>query len=173
VTPDDADGTRSQYDELVFEAPAAQPGPTVLRHKISISDDETRIAYMLVDPAGPLEVSTGSYFNARLAYADFDAETATVSNEVIFTDVELANITWYPQFTKRNEQILFACGGLCPIGDGTQKEWSLGQIYEYDLATRPITKVSHHQFDNAIASGSPFRMVGNEYRYPNVWGAVK
>jgi len=48
-----------------------------------------------------------------------------------------------------------------------------GQIYEYDLETRQFTKVSHHQTDNDIDSKSPFRMIGHEYRYPNVWGAVK
>ena len=74
----------------------------------------------------------------------------------------LANIDWYPAWSPTNKQLIFACSGNCPYWTPAvpvNYYTDNSQIVEYDLATQVIRRISHELTTN--------------YRYPDVWGAVK
>jgi Tol biopolymer transport system component len=146
MTPDPNGG--ATYEGLAY------PDRDTLLHKITISPSETKIAYMKVADAGWFTNATGeAYSRAVIAYADFDAEKRVIDNEVEVTELDEANTNWYASWTQDEDKLIFACSGACPEGK------SIGQIFEYDLATRTTTKISGND--------------GLEYRYPAIKGVVK
>lgn len=160
VTPDEQDPTQSAFQELTYDNGGL---PMPLLHKITISPDETKIAYMKVEP-GIGVLSPDSFGNALIAIADLDVDAGTISNEIIVSDLatNLANIDWYPAWSPTNKQLIFACSGNCPYWTPAvpvNYYTDNSQIVEYDLATQVIRRISHELTTN--------------YRYPDVWGAVK
>jgi Tol biopolymer transport system component len=130
------------------------PAPNTLLHKITISPSETRIAYMKVADAGWFTNSSPeAYSRAVIAYADFDTESLAISNEVEVTELDEANNNWYASWSQDEGKLIYACAGDCPEGQ------SIGQIFEYDLATRTTKKISGND--------------SLEYRYPAIKGVVK
>jgi Tol biopolymer transport system component len=143
----DPDGDAS-YEQVSY------PTPDTLLHKATISPSETRIAYMKVADAGwRTNATPAAYVRAVIAYADFDAERLTISNEVEVTRLDETNNNWYPSWTQSEDKLIYACAGACPEGE------SRGQIFEYDLATGATRKISGN---DAL-----------EYRYPAIKGVVK
>lgn len=138
----------AHYDQVFY------PDPDTLLHKATISPSETRIAYMKVAEAGwRTNATPAAYMRAVIAYANFDAERLTISNEVEVTELDETNNNWYPSWTQREDALIYACAGACPEGP------SRGQIFEYDLATGATRKISGN---DAL-----------EYRYPAIKGVVK
>jgi hypothetical protein len=109
---------------------------------------------MKVANAGTYTNATAqAYSHAVIAYADFDAEKLVIDNEVEVTDFDEADTNWYASWTQDEDKLIFACAGACPEGK------SIGQIFEYDLASRKTTKISGND--------------GLQYRYPAIKGVVK
>lgn len=159
ITPDENDPSQTKIEPISYDH---GPVETVL-HKITISNDETKISYMKVQPAHSPH-SADAFGNALIAFADFDAETRTISNEVVVSDVayNLVNIEWYTSFSPNSQQMIWACSGNCsywtpelPVNYYTDNS----QIVEYDFRTQEIRRISLHH--DAL------------YRYPNIWGSVK
>nr|MDJ0869252.1 hypothetical protein [Myxococcota bacterium] len=129
MTPDPDGG--ATYERLSY------PTPNTLLHKITISPSEARIAYMKVADAGWFTNATpAAYSHAVIAYADFDAERLTISNEVEVTGFETANTSWYASWTRDEDELIYACAGDCPEG------MSIGQIFAYHLATGTTRRIS-------------------------------
>jgi Tol biopolymer transport system component len=146
MTPDPDGG--ATYERLAY------PDRDTLLHKITISPSETKIAYMKVANAGRFTNATGeAYSHAVIAYADFDADDLVIDNEVEVTEFDEGNTNWYASWTQDEDKLIFSCAGACPEGQ------SIGQIFEYDLASRTTTKISGND--------------GLQYRYPAVKGVVK
>jgi hypothetical protein len=146
MTPDP--GGNAAYDRLDY------PEPGTLLHKMTVSPSETRVAYMKVADAGfDTNAAPEAYSHAVIAYADLDVEAGTLRNEVEVTAFDEANTNWYPSWSPDESRLIFACSGACPEGP------SRGQIFEYDLATGALRKVSGN---DAL-----------EYRYPAFRGVVK
>ena len=146
MTPDPNGG--ATYERLSY------PDRNTLLHKITISPSETRIAYMKVANAGLFtNVSPEAYSHALIAYADLDTEKLIIDNEVEVTAFNEANTNWYASWSQDEDKLIFACAGDCPEGQ------SIGQMFEYDLATRATRKISGND--------------GLQYRYPAIKGVVK
>ena len=160
VTPDENDPAQSQFDMLSYDNGGL---PMPLLHKITISPDETQIAYMKVEP-GIGVLSPDSFGNALIAYADLDVDAGTITNEVVVSNLAYnpANIEWYPSWSPTGRQLIFACSGNCPYWEPevpVNYYTDNSQIVEYDLDLGAIRRISHDLSAN--------------YRYPNVWGVVK
>ncbi len=126
----------------------------VLLHKMTISPSETKISYMKLSGAHPLiNISGKEYSHAVLAYADFNAETGEIYNEVEITQLNTNNRTWYTSFNTNEDKLIYACAGDCLDGQ------VVGQIYEYNINTGSTQRVS--------------TLDSSEYRYPAFKGVVK
>ncbi|MDX1497044.1 MAG: hypothetical protein R3352_05785 [Salinisphaeraceae bacterium] len=166
ITPNDQDPTQTKFEVLDYEPQGTLEeafGMPIL-HKVTISPDETKIAYMKVDPALQNAGSADAFAFAVIAYADLDIKNLTISNEVVVSDpiYNYVNIEWYPSWSHTNKQLLFACSGTCPYWEpAVPINWYTdnSQIVEYDLETGNIRRISHDLDVN--------------YRYPAVWGTVK
>jgi len=148
MTPAPYNNGEAKYEKI------SCPYKKTLLHKMTVSMDETKIGYMKVANAGPITNATGAaYSKSVLAIADFDVENLVIENEVEITECNENNNNWYISFAPDADKLIYACAGDCPEGP------SKGQIFQYDLDTGAITKVS-----------------GNdelEYRYPAIKGVVK
>lgn len=160
ITPNEADPSQTQIEVLDYQ-PGGVNGMPIL-HKITISPDETKIAYMKVDPA-LLNAGTPDAFGfAVIAYADLDIDNLTISNEVDVTEFNPANIEWYPSWSPTNKQLIWFCSGNCPYWEPAvpvNYYTDNSQVAEYDLETGAIRRISHDLNIN--------------YRYPDIWGTVK
>lgn len=146
MTPDPNGG--ATYQELSY------PNRNTLLHKITISPSETRIAYMKVANAGfSTNATPEAYSRAVIAYADLDVEALVIDNEVEVTEFNEANTNWYASWTQDEDKLIYTCAGDCPEGP------SIGQVFEYDLATRTTIRISGND--------------GLRYRYPAIKGVVK
>ncbi|MEM6544605.1 MAG: hypothetical protein AAF756_22990 [Pseudomonadota bacterium] len=145
--------TPNPNGDATFEE-VSYPTDNTLLHKVTISPSETKIAYMKVPDAGLFTNATSrTYTGAVIAYADFDAETLTISNEVEVTELNEDGVDWYASWSPDESRILYACAGSCPAGK------SKGQLFEYDLSSKALEKVSaNDEFD---------------FRYPAYKGTVK
>ncbi len=129
------------YEELSY------PFPGTYLHKMSISPSETKITYMkVVDTSVPTE--NGSI----IAYADFDANTLEMKNEVEVSEIDVLVTHWYPCWTKDENTIVYAIHPDKTTGD-------LGFIVAYSILDGTTTKISGSETMN--------------YRYPNVKGVIK
>lgn len=71
-------------------------------HKLSISPDEKRVCYMLDNNEDP-----ASYEDVVIAYADFDKDSLTITNQVIITEDDRSNICEYPRWTPDSRHIVY------------------------------------------------------------------
>jgi hypothetical protein len=89
-------------------------------------------------------VGNGDYQReSQIAYADWDVDTLTISNEVIFANPLPGTTTWYPSWTAGERFIIYTQGNV---------------MLAFDLDTRQTTRISANPI---------------EYRYPNAIGVVK
>lgn len=160
ITPNEQDPSQTKINVLSYE-PGGLLGMPIL-HKITISPDETKIAYMKVDPALLNSGTPDAFGFAVIAYADLDTSAMSISNEVEVTEFNPTTIEWYPSFSKTNKQLIWFCSGNCPYWDAAQPVsyyTDNSQIVEYDFETQVIRRISHDLNVN--------------YRYPDIWGTVK
>lgn len=95
-------------------------------HKLSISPDETRVAYML-DNDG--RVST--YGDAVIAIADFDVEHLILDNQIIITEMDPDSIHEYPRWSGDGNYVLY---------DSNRS--GVYQMYAYHLPSRKTSRIS-------------------------------
>ena len=160
VTPNENDPSQTKIEVLDYQ-PGGVMGMPIL-HKITISPDETKIAYMKVDPELMNAGSATAFGFAVIAYADLDTENLTISNEVNVTEFNPANIEWYPSWSPTNKQLIWFCSGNCPYWDAAvpvNYYTDNSQVVEHDLDTGEKRRISHELTTN--------------YRYPDIWGTVK
>jgi Tol biopolymer transport system component len=129
---------QSTYQALVY-APKGSPEDVsrISFNKITVSPSGHRIAYMKM-------VNGRNYYTqSQIAYADWDAATLTISNEVVVAHPCKEGPTWYPCFTPNEEFIVYAQNG---------------QVMACHFATGETKQIS---------------AANHEYRYVNVAGVIK
>lgn len=160
ITPNDSDPSLTKIEVLDYQ-PGGVMGMPIL-HKITVSPDETKIAYMKVDPELQNAGSATAFGFAVIAYADLDTENLTIGNEVNVTEFNPANIEWYPTWSQTNKQLVWFCSGNCPYWEPAvpvNYYTDNAQIAEYDLETKTKRRISHD--------------LNIHYRYPDIWETVK
>jgi len=108
-------------------------------HKGTISNDETMIAYMKSEPG-----DTDHYRPAEIVYADFDAATPAITNEVAFVPKDESKFSWYVSISPDNKYLIYA---------------EDGKIMLHDVAAGATIRVS--------------TLSSVEYSYPTFLGSVK
>jgi hypothetical protein len=75
-------------------------------HKVTISNDESMIAYMkLINPDGD------TYLGSEIVYADFDASVPSITNEFTFVPLDASKYSWYVSISPDNEFLIYAEDG--------------------------------------------------------------
>lgn len=137
LTPDP--GGTPQYQELSY------PFENTYLHKVTVSNSETKVAYMKVEDFCCLDgLTKDAYAPAVIAYADFNADTLSIENEVVITEYDESKTSWYPSWDPDERFIIYAHSGV---------------INAYFMETGETTQISSND--------------GLTYRYPNVVGSVK
>ncbi|HWA99670.1 MAG TPA: carboxypeptidase-like regulatory domain-containing protein [Pirellulales bacterium] len=91
-------------------------------HKIALSQDETMIAYQKwVDRKHDM------YKGGVMVYAKFDASVPSITDEVVFDELDPSTMAWYVSISTDNRLLLFAKDGA---------------IMQYDVEAKTTTKVS-------------------------------
>lgn len=91
-------------------------------HKIALSRDETLIAYQKW-----VDRDHNMYKGGVMVYAKFDASVPSISNEVIFDELNPETMAWYVSISTDNRYLLFAKDGA---------------IMQHDVQTGTTLKVS-------------------------------
>ena len=91
-------------------------------HKIALSRDETMIAYQKW-----VDRSRNMYKGGVMVYAVFDASEPSITNEVIFDELDPSTQAWYVSISTDNRFLLFAKDGA---------------IMQHDVKTGTTMKVS-------------------------------
>jgi hypothetical protein len=132
-------GATPQYQELSY------PFEDTYLHKMTVSHSETKVAYMKVEGFCCLDgLTKDAYGPAIIAYADFDADTLSIENEVEITEFDESTTSWYPSWDPDERFIIYAHSGV---------------IEAYFLDTGETIQVSSND--------------ELSYRYPSVVGSVK
>lgn len=117
LTPDP--GKLGKYEEI--ERPDER-----LWHKLSVSPDETKVAYMLDN-----DRKLWTYNDAVIAIADFDTTRLTVRNPIIITEMNLDNIYEYPRWSEDGQYLVY----------DSNKSGTF-QIYAFHLESKKTTRLS-------------------------------
>jgi hypothetical protein len=137
LTPNE--GGTPIYEEISYPIP-----DTNLNH-MTISPSETKVAYMKVADTTPGDLFSEKHFwDAVIAYADFDADNLRIENEVEITEHDDTSIDWYPSWSPDEKYIVYAHSGV---------------IRAYSLETGITEQISSHD--------------DLDYRYPTVVGQTK
>ena len=91
-------------------------------HKIALSQDETMIAYQKW-----VDRDHNMYKGGVMVYAKFDATTPSITDEVIFDQLDPSTMAWYVSISTDNRFLLFAKDGA---------------IMQHDVTTGETIKVS-------------------------------
>ena len=91
-------------------------------HKIALSQDETMIAYQKW-----VDRNHNLYKGGVMVYAKFDASVPSITNEVIFDELDPSTMAWYVSISTDNKHLLFAKDGA---------------IMQYDVEKGTTMKVS-------------------------------
>ena len=120
-------GTNSIYEKISY------PDTYHYLHKLSISDDETMIAYMKkVEPNGD------DYYNSQIVYASFDASVPEITNEVVMVPKDTSKFSWYVSISEDNRYIIYAEDGkimLHDVASGNNIQVSTRSDIEYRYPT--------------------------------------
>jgi len=117
---------KSTYEPLVY-SPKGSPEDVsrIAFNKITVSPSGTKIAYMKM-------VDGRSYITqSQIAYADWDVDGLTISNEVIVAE-PTAGPTWYPCFTPNEQFVVYA---------------QIGRVMAYCLSTGETKQISAGDYD--------------------------
>ena len=114
-------------------------------HKMTISPSETKVAYMKLDGITiPDIIAQRVYLGSAITYADFDADSLAISNEVDTGAPEPARWNGYPHWDADEETILYTNFGTCaPVVTPADCVRS-GVIMAYSLRTGEHTQISSH-----------------------------
>jgi len=112
-------GKLGKYEEI--ERPDER-----LWHKLSVSPDETKVAYMLDN-----DRKLWTYNDVVIAIADFDTNRLIVSNPKVITEMDLENIYEYPRWSE---------DGQCLVYDSNKS--GTFQVYAYHLESKETTNIS-------------------------------
>ncbi len=126
----DPDGECS-YQEISY------PDSFHYLHKLSISNDETMIAYMKY-----VDNSLDEYLGAEIVYADFDASIPAITNEVAFSPKDGSKFSWYVSISPDNRYLIFA---------------EDGKMMEHDVkagTTRQLSTLADVQYRYPVYEGS-------------------
>lgn len=107
-------------------------------HKLSVSPEETKVAYMLDNNWDP-----ATYEDVVICYADFDAKKGIISNERKITDYSMMNIHEYPRWSKDGKYIIY----------DSNRKGGASQLYAYRLSDGVTVRISkswanEYQFGN-------------------------
>jgi hypothetical protein len=120
-------GGTPTYDEISY------PDSYHYLHKLTISNDETMIAYMKkIDPNGD------DYRHAEIVYADFDASLPAITNEVVAVPMDPSTFAWYVSISADNKYLLYAEDGKIMLPDvevGTNIQISTMSEVQYRYPT--------------------------------------
>ena len=125
MTPD-TEGM-STYDEISY------PDSYHYLHKVTISNDETMIAYMK-----KIDSNGDDYLGSEIVYADFDASIPSITNEVVFVPKDESKFSWYVSFSPDNKYLIYAEDGKIMLHDmeaGTNSQISTMNDVEYRYPT--------------------------------------
>lgn len=114
---------KSTYEEISY------PDTFHYLHKLSISNDETVIAYMK-----HVNKETNEYLGAEIIYANFDASIPAITNEVTFSPLDESKFSWYVSISPDNQHMIFAEGGKMmefEVGSGVTRQLSTMDDVEY------------------------------------------
>jgi hypothetical protein len=109
---------KSTYEEISY------PDTFHYLHKLSISNDETVIAYMK-----HVDKNTNEYLGAEIIYADFDASIPAITNERAFSPLDDSKFSWYVSISPDNQHLIFA-------EDGKMMEFEVASETTRQLSTR-------------------------------------
>jgi Tol biopolymer transport system component len=102
-------------------------------HKVTISNDETMIAYMKkIDPAGD------DYLGSEIVYAKFDASVPAITNEVVFVPKDKSKLSWYVSISPDNKFLIYAQDGkimLHNVATSSKNQISTMNDVEYRYPT--------------------------------------
>jgi len=102
-------------------------------HKLSISNDETMIAYMKkIDPR------SDDYLGSEIIYADFDASVPAITNEFAFVPKDETKFSWYVSISPDNKHLIYAEDGKIMVYDvatGTTRRLSTLSEVQYRYPT--------------------------------------
>lgn len=126
--------------------PISHPGDDqTYMHKMTLSPSETKVAYMKLEDVTPdLIIAQQVYVGSAIAYADFDAETLRIDDEVDTSAPEPALWNGYPHWTADEETILYTNFGTCAPVRGSPDCVRSGVINAYSLETGEHTQISTH-----------------------------
>ncbi len=88
------------------------PDPYHYLHKGTISNDETKIAYMKSELG-----ETDHYRPAEIILADFDASIPAITNELAFVPKDESKFSWYVSISAGNEYVIYAEDGKIMLHD--------------------------------------------------------
>ena len=111
-------GGKSTYVAISY------PGSYHYLHKVTISNDETRIAYMK-----HINTEVDEYRGAEIVIADFDASIPAITNEVAFSPLDETRFSWYVSISPDNRHLIFA-------EDGKMMEFSIDTGVSTQVSTR-------------------------------------
>jgi len=118
---------RSTYEKISY------PDSYHYLHKVTISNDESMIAYMKSEPE-----DRDHYRPAEIVYADFDASLPAITNEVVFVPKNKSKFSWYVSISPDNKYIIYAEDGKIMLHDvaaGTNNQLSTVDDVEYRYPT--------------------------------------
>jgi len=125
MTPDP--GGTPTYEEISY------PDSYHYLHKVTISNDETMIAYMKkIDPNGD------DYLGSEIVYADFDASVPAITNEFAFVPKNESKFSWYVSISPDNKYLIYAEDGkilLHDVAAGSNSQISTLDNVEYRYPT--------------------------------------
>ncbi len=122
--------SRGKAHHLMKPDPSGKPAYREIRypdtyhylHKATISNDETRIAYMK-----KIVTNGDDYRGSQIVLADFDASVPAIANEVVVSPLDPSKFTWYVSISPDNQYLLYAQNG---------------RIMMYDVETRTNSRIS-------------------------------
>ena len=94
-------------------------------HKLTISNDETMIAYMK-----HVDRDHDEYSGAEIVYAPFDANQPAIGKETAFSPLNPQTFSWYVSISADNDRLIFA-------EDGKMLEYDVRNHSTRQLSTRP------------------------------------
>lgn len=99
-------GGNPGYEEISY------PDSYHYLHKVTISNDETMIAYMKkIDPDGD------DYLGSQIVYANLDASVPAITNEIVFVPKNENKFSWYVSISPDNNYLIYAEDGKIMIHD--------------------------------------------------------
>jgi len=99
-------GGNATYDKIGY------PDSYHYLHKVTISNDESMIAYMKSEPG-----DRDHYRPAEIVYADFDASIPAITNEVVFVPKDRSKFSWYVSISPDNKYLIYAEDGKIMLHD--------------------------------------------------------